>query len=157
MDKRILSIPDGRDAVVLGRDMPILLVVIEEYPGLLRLLEAGDKKLAQRARLALARLLAEGRKAGVRCLLIVQRAEAAVIGSDQRGQASHRLSYRVDTASTIEMLHPGVPADLAVEHATAPAGVALLTAPGQPLTRLRAPLCDYADYCRRVAVPTERT
>lgn len=156
MDKRILGIPGGRDAVVLGPHLPILLMVVEEYPGLLRLLEAVDRKLAARARLALARLLAEGRKAGVRCLLIVQRAEAAVIGSYERGQASHRLSYRVDTAATIEMLHPGVPSDVAVEHATAPAGVALLTAPGQPLTRLRAPLCDYAEYCRRVAAPTER-
>lgn len=31
MDKRILGIPDGRDAVVLGPDTPILLMVVEEY------------------------------------------------------------------------------------------------------------------------------
>lgn len=86
----------------------------------------------------------------MRCLLITQRAEAAVLGAYERGQSSHRLSFRVDTAATIEMLHPGVPADVAIEHATARAGVALLTAPGQPLTRLRAPLCDYGRYCALV-------
>lgn len=150
MDKAIAAIPRGRDSVQLGPDCPITLVIVEEFAGLLRLLDSTDKRLGIRARTALARLQAEGRKAGIRVMLIVQRADAAIIGAYERGQASHRISFRVDTRAAVDMLHPGVEAEIADEHATAPAGVALLTAPGRPLLRFRAPHLDYAAYCQRV-------
>lgn len=155
MDHRITEIPPGRDAVELGTEVPVLLVVVEEYAGLLRLLDVTDKDLGKRARSALARLLAEGRKAGVRVLLIVQRAEAAIIGAYERSQASHRLSYRVDNRASVELLHPGADQAVADQHTVAAPGIALLSAPGVPLTRLRSPLCTYARYCDAVAGATD--
>lgn len=151
MDKRIAGMPPGRDSVRLGRDVPVVLAVLEEYPGLLRWVDALDTKIGKRIRAGVARLMAEGRKAGVRVLLITQRADASIVGAYERGQASHRLSFRVDTADGLKMLHPGIEPDVAAEHATAPPGVALLSAPGAPLTRLRAPLCDYATYVRLIS------
>ncbi|HEY2205123.1 MAG TPA: FtsK/SpoIIIE domain-containing protein [Pseudonocardia sp.] len=152
MDKTIARIPAGRDSVVLGPDQPITLIVVEEYPGLLRLLDSADPKLGKRARMAVARLLAEGRKAGYRVLLIVQRADAAIVGAYERGQASHRVSFRVDTLDALRMLHPDATGEVAERHATALSGIALATAPGLPLTRLRAPHVDYAGYCAAVGV-----
>lgn len=152
MDRRVATISPGRDAVDLGpAGCPLLLAVIEEYPGLLRLLDATDPKIGKHARALMARLFGEGRKAGVRVALLAQRAEANIIGAYERGQASHRISFRVDTPEALKMLHPDVPADAVAEHATAPPGVALLSSPGRPLLRLRAPHTPYAEYVDAVA------
>jgi S-DNA-T family DNA segregation ATPase FtsK/SpoIIIE len=152
MDDRIGQIPRGRDQVDLA-EVPILLVVIEETPGLLRLLDATDKKIADRARLAMARILGEGRKAGVRLLLITQRADAKIIGAYERGQASHKLSFRVDTIDGLRMLHPDATVDDAAAHASAPPGVAMLSAPGKPLLRLKSPYVSYSDYIAACGEP----
>lgn len=146
MDTRISGIRDGRDTVDLGPGCPLIVAVLEEYPGLLRVLDGADRKLGQLARAAVARLLSEGAKAGLRVVLVAQRAEANVIGGFERGQASHRISFRVDGPETVKMLHPDVSPEVVAGHSTAPAGVALLTAPGRPLTRLRAPYVPYAGY-----------
>ncbi len=151
MDRRIADLPAGADEVVLGDGCPVLLVVLEEHPGALRILDGHDAKLGKLYRALVGRLLAEGRKAGLRCVLVAQRADAAIVGAYERGQASHRISFRVDSLDAVRMLHPDGTADVVAEHATAPAGVALLTAPGVPLTRLRAPWLPYRDYCDQVA------
>lgn len=39
-------------------------------------------------------MLAEGRKAGILCVLIAQRADASILGAYESGQASHRISFR---------------------------------------------------------------
>ncbi|WP_433506758.1 FtsK/SpoIIIE domain-containing protein [Pseudonocardia halophobica] len=150
MDKRVAAIPAGRDAVILGEGCPLLVVVLEEWPGLLRLLDGADKTAGKQARALVARLLAEGAKAGVRVVIVTQRAEAAIVGGFERGQASHRLSFRVDTADAVRMLHPDVDPDVIAAHATAEAGVCLLTAPGRPLTRLRTRPMPYSAYVAAV-------
>jgi S-DNA-T family DNA segregation ATPase FtsK/SpoIIIE len=150
MDGRIARMPARRDSVELGPATPLVVAVLEEYPGLLRVLRAKDKALEARARTAVGRLLAEGRKAGLRVLIITQRADADIIGGYERGQASHKISFRVDTMAALKMLHADLGPELADAHATAPAGVALMSAPGVPLTRLRAPLMTFADYFGQV-------
>lgn len=154
MDARIAGIRAGRDAVDIGAQVPLIVAVLEEYPGLLRVLDGTDRGLGRLARAAVARLLSEGAKAGVRVVLVAQRAEASVIGGFERGQASHRLSFRVDTADAVKMLHPDVPAEVIAAHAVAPDGVALLTAPGMPLRRLRAPMTTYGEYLAAVQAGT---
>lgn len=152
MDRRITWIPAGHDSVPIGPECPLLVVVIEEYPGLLRLLDAIDPKgFAKTARACVARLLGEGRKAGIRLVMIAQRAEANIIGGYERGQASHKISFRVDTADAVRMLHPQAAPEVIADHATAEPGIGLLSAPGQPLTRFRGPYLPYADYCKAVA------
>lgn len=48
------------------------------------------------------------------------------------------------------MLHPDVAAEIVADHAVAPDGVALLTAPGVPLVRLRSPMTSYGAYLAAV-------
>lgn len=151
MDRRVALIPADHDSLPLGADHPAVLVVLEEYPGLLRLLDAVDSKgLGKRIRAAVARLLAEGRKAGLRVIIVAQRADASIIGGYERGQASHRLSFRVDSVDALRMLHPNATPDAAGDHSTALPGIALLSAPGMPLTRLRAPHVDYRTYTKTI-------
>lgn len=150
MDRRIAQIPYDRDALDVADGLRF--IVFEEYPGLLRYLDAADPKIGKRVRALVARLLAEGRKAGIRVILVAQRAEATVIGSTERGQCSTRVSFRVDNTDAVRLLHPDADPDTAAAHASAVPGVALLSSPGRPLSRVRAPwIGGYADYVRRVS------
>jgi hypothetical protein len=150
LDARVARIAFGRDSVDLGADMPVIVCVLEEYPGLLRAVDVADRALGKRVRAAVARLLSEGRKAGIRVWIVAQRADAAVLGAFERGQASHRISYRVDSMDAVRMLHQDATADVVAEHTTTLPGIALATIPGSPLLRLRSPYVDYAAYCDAV-------
>ena len=75
----------------------------------------------------------------------------AMGGGDARDQYALRLSFRVP-GDSLEMLHGAAVRNLAEQHATAPPGVAVLSAPGRELVRVRVPyLGDYAEYCERIA------
>ena len=149
MDKRIAAIP--RDQDCLPESEGLRFLVFEEYPGLLRYLDAADTKIGKRVRGYVARLLAEGRKAGIRVVLVAQRAEASVIGSTERGQTSTRITFRVDNHDAVKLLHPDADQDTAAAHASALPGIALLSSPGRPLTRIRAPwIGGYGEYVSRI-------
>lgn len=151
MDRRIRLIAPERDTVDLDRDTPLIVVVLEEYPGLLRAAEQHDPKVAKSIRGYVSRLLAESHKAGYRVVMVAQRAEANVIGGFERAMCQFRLSFRVDAADSIRLLHPSAAVDRVDEQMTAPDGVALLTAPGRDLVRLRGPwLGGYGAYARAV-------
>jgi S-DNA-T family DNA segregation ATPase FtsK/SpoIIIE len=162
MDKRVAAISPGRDSVDLGADLPVIVCVLEEYPGLLRVVDGIDPKLGKSVRTLVGRLLAEARKAGIRLVIVAQRADAGIIGGYERAQASHRISYRVDSMDAVRMLHPDALSEDAAQHASAPPGVALASVPGQSLLRLRSPRLDYAQYWRQVTgqpavpVPAQR-
>lgn len=151
MDERIAEMPPGVDSTPINAATPLIVVVIEEVPGLFRVLGQTNKDLEKRARMLIARLLGEGRKAGIRALLIAQRADANIIGGYERGQASHTVSFRVDSMAALQMLHSDVDKGIAAEHSTARPGVALLSAPGVPLRRFRTPPLSYATYVAEVA------
>lgn len=149
MDERLAAMPSNADVLPLTHAHPLRLVVLEEWPGTLRALEADQKQL-KRCRALVARLLAESHKVGYRVILACQRAEAAIVGGTERAQCGGRLSFRVDSLDSVKLLHPDCD-DLVAEHAAAPAGIALISWPGQPLTRMRAPLLTYAEYTAAVA------
>jgi DNA segregation ATPase FtsK/SpoIIIE-like protein len=130
MDRRIAEMPPGHDSMPITPACPLLVVVGEEIPGLFRVLGVANRDLEKRARALLARLVGEGRKAGIRVLLVAQRADANIIGGYERGQASHTISFRVDSMSALSMLHADADKAIAAEHSTAPPGVALLSASG---------------------------
>src|SRR5690606_28421959 len=150
MDARIAELPEGADRVEIGPDQPLVLVVMEEFPSLVKALKASNKAAYGRLSAALFRLLTEGAKAGIRVLLVSQRADAEIVGGFERAQCSTRLSYRVDSVDALRMLHPGVGPELAAEHATVRPGICLLASPGAPLTRLRARKTSHADYMKTV-------
>lgn len=158
MDTRLAALPDRVDKLNPTPALPLFLVVVEEFPGLLRAAGSlpkparGERSVLERIRSANLRLLSEGRKVAFRVLTLAQRAEAEAMGGGYaRDQYALRLSFRVP-GDSLEMLHGPDARALGSEHATADPGVAVLSAPGRPLSRVRVPyLGDYAEYCDRIA------
>lgn len=150
LDRRLEAMPRGRDVLPVGPDVPLILVVLEEWPATLRALDVADLKQGKRVRALVARLLAESHKVGFRVVLAVQRAEANIVGAAERAQCGGRLSFRVDSEDSIKLLHAGAD-DYAVGHINSPPGIALMSWPGRPLTRIRAPFVDYAGFSAAVA------
>ena len=149
MDHRLDTLPAGRDRVSTSPGLPLWLVVAEEYPGLLRVADAHGKDMGRRLRTAMSRLLAESAKAGMRVWLLAQRGDTSVIGGFERSNLGVRLTWATDREG-VKMAHPGAPADLVDAHGTAPAGVALLSAPGVDLVRLRFPRLEFTDYAAAI-------
>ena len=152
MDCRLDTMPRRQDKIIPTTTTPLVLVVLEEFPGLLRAAQAKDKKHAERITSAVLRLVSEGRKAAFRVLMLAQRFEAnAVGGGYARDQFALRLSFRVPGESLV-MLHGEDARRLGPEHANAAPGIAYLSAPGRDCVRLRAPyLGDYGEFCDRIA------
>lgn len=153
MDQRIAALPEDRDTLEVGTDPEhqLRVIVLEELAGLYRAVDALDKDSGKAIRALISRLLAEGAKVGFRVVIIVQRAEANIIGSFERAMCSLRISFRTDNQASVELLHPGTDKGLADAHTTARPGIALMSSPGQELIRFRAPfVAGYADYVQAV-------
>ncbi|MBW0114934.1 hypothetical protein [Pseudonocardia abyssalis] len=151
MDQRIRDLPADRDSLAITPDVPLLVVVLEELAGLYRAADAANKDQGKRIRALIGRLLAEGAKAGVRVLILVQRAEAAVVGAFERAMCSTRISFRTDNRASVELLHPGADPLIADQHTTALPGIGLVSTPGRSLSRMRAPFFgSYSDYAAAI-------
>jgi len=158
MDHRLEHIPSRRDHITPTPTTPMIVVVLEEFPGLLRAADAlpkpgkGQPTAGERIRSAVLRLLSEGRKAAFRVIMLAQRFEAtAVAGGYARDQFALRVSFRVP-ADSLVMLHGEDARHLGAEHANAAPGVAYLSGLGRDCERIRVPhLGDYGDYCDRIA------
>ena len=164
MDARLADIPPRQDKVTPTSETPTVLVVLEEFPGLLRAADALPRPkrgegipVGDRIRTAVLRLLSEGRKAAVRVLMLAQRFEATAVGGGYaRDQFALRLSFRVP-ADSLEMLHGTDARQLGAEHANAAPGIAYLSGLGRDCERIRVPyLGDYGEYCDRIATPVRR-
>ena len=147
MDERISRIPDHLDYLPVSEEDPYEVVVLEELPGLLAAAAAADavagvtkaKGLVTRIQSAYGRLIAEGRKVGFRLLVLMQRADASIIGGFAREQAPWRITFPVLSPEAVKLLHPAVDQDVALAHVTALPGFALVSGPGLPVCRMRAP------------------
>lgn len=148
MDARMQRMPKMRDTLPCGVGADSwLFVLLEEFPALLAALELADRKLAARVKLNVGRLTAEGRKVGVRTIIAAQRFEAASVGGAVvRANCPVRVSFRVENATAINFLHDDPDPQIVSEHVRAPAGVALISAPGQSLRRLRFPHVTYRQW-----------
>lgn len=148
MDQRIATLLPRRDQVEIGEGCPLIFLVLEEYAGLLRAAATGDgsKKggRVDQIKDAVLRLITEGRKAGIRLVILAQRFEAAVVSGFARSQCTVKITFRVDNADSVAMLHPTGRSE-ADEHATCAPGIALLTGPGVPLARIRSPFIGHDD------------
>ena len=153
MDRRITNLPLEVDRLTTTPADPLIICVLEEWPGVLRALDTDTDRLrGKRCRALVARLLAESHKAGFRCLTVAQRAEANLVGGAERDQCDGRITFRVGSNESVKLLHPDVAADLVAGHDTAPDGVCLLSWPGLGVVRARAPwIGGYRQYCRRIA------
>jgi S-DNA-T family DNA segregation ATPase FtsK/SpoIIIE len=149
MNERLALMPEDADVIETHAGLPLVLCVIEEYPGLLQLADATDKDMAKRVRSAVSRLLAEARKVGIRVWIIAQRGDAKILGGFERSNLPLRITYSQEPEG-VRMTHPGAPREAIEDHAVAPAGVALFSAPGSPMGRFRSPWCSFADYAAAV-------
>jgi len=152
MDQRIGHLlATGTDKVTPGTSgMSVIVVVLEEYPGLVSVLAAHDKAtktgLEGRVRLGVRRLVQEGAKAGVRVVMLAQRFDAAVVGGAERSNLGTRLSMRVDNGDAVRMLHPAATPVQVAELAAAEPGRGLVDTPGQPTRWFKADLTGYSQY-----------
>lgn len=155
MDRRIAQLRARRIDKVdsFSISEPLIFCVLEEYPGLLSAARSSDAvagrrsgaRVVDRIQAAVARLVAESAKAGIRVCMIVQRADANTIGGDVRAQLGTRVSFRVDDSTSVRMLHEGVDAQLADAQVNASPGVALMQSPSLgtfATVRLRTPYIE---------------
>ena len=159
MDLRLANLPPDADRHTTSVDLPLRLVVLEEYPGLLRSADNVSKACGVAVRASVSRLLAEGHKAGFRLWLLAQRADAQVLGGFERSNLGMRITFATDRDG-IKMAHPAVPDDVLTAHVSALPGVALLSGAGVDLCRVRFPLLPYggpggyAQGCRPPGLPS---
>ena len=161
MDRRIsLLAACGLDKLTdFGPDLPVLLVVLEEYPGLLAAARTDDdaygrtpgSKVAPSIERAVGRLTKEGAKVGVVLLVLAQRMSAKAVDTDDRSNYGLRVTLRVDNGDAVTMLHDGLDRSLIEEVRQFPPGMGLIEAPGRPVARWRADYTAYPDYLSRVA------
>ncbi len=157
MDARIARlVQDGAEKVeVFDAGCPLLVVVLEEYPGTLSAARSQDEaqgrtgadKIAPRIERCVGRLVKEGAKVGVRVLVLAQRMSAKAVDTDDRSNFGWRVTLRVDNGDAVAMLHDGPTARTYVEAARQfPPGMGLVEGPGTPLQRWRADLTRYPTY-----------
>lgn len=153
MDRRTLQLAaDGRDKLEpsdFSAELRCLVVVLEEWPGIIRAAAAEDatesRKPAERVgpkiEAGVARLLAEGAKSGIRVLLLGQRLSSKSLDTDSRSNFGVRHTLRVDNADAVGMLHDNA-ADWAPVVAAFEPGQGLIERPALGQRRYRA---DYTN------------
>lgn len=136
--------------------IPLLVIVLEEYPGALAALASADQaaglkpadRIEPHIRAAIQRLALEGAKVGVRLWIVAQRADASLLTGVLRSQLTQRLSFRQD-ADGIRMLHDNIAPEQVQAMQEFRPGVAYAEFTGElPLTLYRADLLSYADFVR---------
>lgn len=161
MDARIATLAaDGLDKIEqFTPALPVLLVVLEEYPGLIAAAkaedDAHDRKGAARVAPQIVRLVGrlfkESAKVGGRVMILAQRMSANAVDTDDRSNFGLRATLRVDNGDAVKMLHDGADKSLVDEIRQFPAGMGLIESPGHPLMRFRADYTTYKQYLTRVS------
>ena len=160
MDRRIAALLGaGADKVTeFSRDFPLMVVVIEEYPGLLAAATAEDQlrgrkpadRVAPRIQAGVRRLIQEGAKVGFRVVLLAQRMDAGIVGGAERSNLGNRITLRVDSADAVRMLHPNSAAQWSERVSRFAPGHALIDRPGAPTVRFRVDYLGYEEYVSRL-------
>lgn len=156
MDARIEQLRRLRveafDREHFGRDTSLLVIVLEEWPSLVRSAEAFDAgqkpadRVGGRIKAAQGRLLSEGAKAGIRLVLVAQRMDASIVGGAERAQTGTRMTLGVDNADAVRMLSPGASPELIERALLYTRGRCLWDQRGRPAVEVQMDLTDYATY-----------
>lgn len=164
--ERAVAIMDERNAKLLPQridklekftaDEPIILLVLEEFAGLVRSAELADKgrkpadKVGWKINALVGRLVSEGAKSGIRVMLILQRADSGIIDTGNRAQFGTRVTFGVDNADAVRMLHPSVRPELVEEIMDFTAGRCYFQQRGKKQMVMQADLTDYDEYWERL-------
>lgn len=164
MDLRIQGLVDAtRDKLDTWTPaVPLLVVCLEEYPGLLAQAEADDAaegrrpadRVAPRIKRSVRRLIQEGAKVGIRVILIAQRMDASIIGGAERSNLGLRITMRVDNADAVRMLHEGADAPTIDAALNSSQGLGIVQDPLRGLRRFRGDLATYEQYASYVQAHT---
>ncbi|GAA4506087.1 hypothetical protein [Brevibacterium yomogidense] len=161
MDRRTLQLAaDGKDKLDAGdfsSELPCLVTVLEEWPGISRAAVSEDaaenRKAAERVgpkiEAAVGRLVAEGAKSGIRVILLGQRLSSKALDTDSRSNFGVRHTLRVDNADAVSMLHDNGTEWAPIVAAFEP-GQGLIERPGFGQRRYRADYTSYETYLERV-------
>lgn len=150
MDRRIADLlVHGVDKITdFTPEHPAVIVVLEEYAGLLSALDAHDKKAAKTATALVGRLLREGAKVGISVLTILQRPEASIL--HDRAQYSRRVTFRLDNADSVRMVAESATDDATDRILTLSPGRALFLEAGEQEQFVTFPNMSYEQYRRAV-------
>lgn len=144
---------------VFDRGRPLVVVVIEEMPALLPILEADDKaagrkpadRLAPQWTALLNRLLAESAKAGIRLVLLAQRfAVGEGLSGTARGNVATALTFRVGDRTSVQFLHEGIGPEVADEALDFRPGQCFVQSPAHALDRMLTDRITYDEFSCRV-------
>lgn len=151
MRSRIASLGWAEKISDFSTEVPVVVVVLEEYANFLVALEGhgkDGKKLRAKVVSLVGTLLREGAKVGVLCFTILQRAEAAVL--HDRSQYSLRISYRQDNRDSIGMLFDQPEPEEVSRIVSLSPGRGVLSDNGQKLRWFQTPNPAYSDYVETV-------
>ena len=161
MDRRTFQLAaEGKDKLEpsdFSAKLRCLVVVLEEWPGIIRAAAAEDAaegrkgadRVGPKIEAGVARVLAESAKSGARVLLLGQRLSSKSLDTDSRSNFGVRHTLRVDNADAVGMLHDHA-AEWAPIVATFEPGQGLIERPGFGQRRYRADFTSYDTYLRRV-------
>lgn len=120
---------------VFDRDHPVKLLVLEEYAGLMDALDGADKDLkpAERRKSRVVsmvgRLVREGAKAGIRVMILTQRADSSSMSTNTRDQLVERITMRVGNKEAVRMFHEDLPEELSEQVKDFPQGRMIFESP----------------------------
>ncbi|BDH56696.1 FtsK/SpoIIIE domain-containing protein [Tsukamurella sp. PLM1] len=135
---------------------PLRVIVLEEYAAIMEAAGNEDSKegrqradrVKPRIESAVARLVAEGAKAGMRVFLLTQRASSNVINTDARGNFAIRITLRVGSREAVKMLHDGLDESWLKTIQQYKNGVGIVDLPGEKIQKFRAVYIGDAEYDR---------
>lgn len=117
MDRRIGALlAAGQDKVTeFSREYPLVVVILEEFPGTLAALKALDAasgarvvdRLETLVRLAVQRIALEGLKVGFTIALLSQRADVSLLTGVLRANLTNRCAFRSDPEG-LRMIFPAI-------------------------------------------------
>lgn len=147
MRSRIASLGWAEKISDFSTDVPLIVIVLEEYANFLVAAEShgkDGKKIRAKIVSLVGTLLREGAKVGVTVLTILQRAEAAVL--HDRSQYSLRISYRQDNLDSIKMMFDQPEQSDVSRIVSLSPGRGVLSDNGQSLRWFQTPNPAYSDY-----------
>ena len=168
MDQRITGLLGaGLDKLTaFTQETPLIIVLMEEYPGTLSALHAIDQatgakpgdRIETMVRAGIQRLALEGAKVGIRLWMVAQRADASLLTGVLRSQLTERISFRQDPDG-VRMLHEGLdPEDVEKVQGFA-VGRGLFESAGTGVTEFQADLIEYEQmitHFKGAPVPVSR-
>lgn len=135
---------------------PLIVCVLEEFPGTVARIKAADvgvkpaERRLPRFQSLVSALMAESAKAGIRLVLIAQRPDADIIGGAARENIPVRIAFKQSSSEAYRMMYPDMDVQ-EVEHVQGqPPGVGLFESPRLSRRVFKGPLVEYGAYVQHV-------